>query len=379
MKYVYTLIMACLIIRGGMGQSANLPGQNYALFIAVQDYAEWNDLRNPIKDAETIAQDLEKDFGFMVEILRNPHRNAIYDKLTDYQQKSFGPQDQLFIFLSGHGQFFDQFQEGYFIPQDAKLNDRYFDSYIPHARLATLIDAIPCQHTLVAIDACYSGTFANQFRGGGRGDRPGENKRIAWIQSQLKHKSRLFLTSGGKERTSDGIYHSPFTTGFLNGLRYGQKDGIVDLFELFGYFQGTVPAPLFGFFGSNEPGSNFLFIKPEVWEDDPTPPDNPDPQPMDIPGIVFVKGGTFQMGSNEGEEDEQPVHTVRLDDFYLGRHEVTIAEFAQFIEDTGYQTDADKDGGSYFWEGSDWEKRLGSTGSAIPRESPVLQVNTTTQ
>ncbi|MBN1200177.1 MAG: formylglycine-generating enzyme family protein, partial [Bacteroidales bacterium] len=39
--------------------------------------------------------------------------------------------------------------------------------------------------------------------------------------------------------------------------------------------------------------------------------------------MVYVEGGTFQMGSNEGDDDEKPVHTVTLDGFYIGKYEVT--------------------------------------------------------
>jgi len=39
--------------------------------------------------------------------------------------------------------------------------------------------------------------------------------------------------------------------------------------------------------------------------------------------MVAVKGGTFQMGSNDGPDDEKPVHTVTLSNFYIGKYEVT--------------------------------------------------------
>jgi formylglycine-generating enzyme required for sulfatase activity len=39
--------------------------------------------------------------------------------------------------------------------------------------------------------------------------------------------------------------------------------------------------------------------------------------------MVFVKGGAFSMGSNNGKADEQPVHTITLNDFYIGKFEVT--------------------------------------------------------
>ena len=39
--------------------------------------------------------------------------------------------------------------------------------------------------------------------------------------------------------------------------------------------------------------------------------------------MVFVEGGTFQMGSNDGESDEKPVHPVTLSDFLIGKYEIT--------------------------------------------------------
>ena len=45
-----------------------------------------------------------------------------------------------------------------------------------------------------------------------------------------------------------------------------------------------------------------------------------------VKGMVFVKGGIFQMGSNECD-DEKPTHTVTIDDFYIGKHPVTQKEW----------------------------------------------------
>ena len=56
-------------------------GKDYALFFAVQDYSEWPDLRNPISDAETIAKELRKNYGFKTEVVKNPDLEGIYKKL----------------------------------------------------------------------------------------------------------------------------------------------------------------------------------------------------------------------------------------------------------------------------------------------------------
>ena len=45
------------------------------------------------------------------------------------------------------------------------------------------------------------------------------------------------------------------------------------------------------------------------------------------PEMVFVDGGTFMMGSNSGEDDEKPVHDVTLSSYYIGKYEVTQAQW----------------------------------------------------
>jgi formylglycine-generating enzyme required for sulfatase activity len=47
--------------------------------------------------------------------------------------------------------------------------------------------------------------------------------------------------------------------------------------------------------------------------------------------MVLVPAGEFTMGSDEGDDDEQPVHRVVLDSFYLDTFEVTNGRFAQFV------------------------------------------------
>jgi formylglycine-generating enzyme required for sulfatase activity len=63
-------------------------------------------------------------------------------------------------------------------------------------------------------------------------------------------------------------------------------------------------------------------------------------------GMVIVQGGTFKMGSNDGKPDESPVHEVTVNSYYIGKTELTLGSFEEFITATNYQTDADKDGGS---------------------------------
>ncbi len=60
-----------------------------------------------------------------------------------------------------------------------------------------------------------------------------------------------------------------------------------------------------------------------------------------------IPDGTFLMGSpdREGETEEHPQHKVRITrPFYLGVTEVTHGQFRLFVDETGYKTDAEKDG-----------------------------------
>ncbi len=57
--------------------------------------------------------------------------------------------------------------------------------------------------------------------------------------------------------------------------------------------------------------------------------------------MVLIKGGTFQMGS-DNFPDAKPVHAVAVSSFYMDEHEVTNAQFAQFVKATGYKTVAEQ-------------------------------------
>ena len=63
------------------------------------------------------------------------------------------------------------------------------------------------------------------------------------------------------------------------------------------------------------------------------PPAMEPPPPAAPEGMVLIPAGEFQMGSNapEAENDEQPVHTVYVDAFFMDKYEVTNEQYKQFI------------------------------------------------
>ena len=69
---------------------------------------------------------------------------------------------------------------------------------------------------------------------------------------------------------------------------------------------------------------------------------------------MFVKGGSFRMGNlwgdeGDGKRHDRPVHLVRVDDFWMSKYEITVGQFKRFVEDTGAQTLAEKEGDSVTW------------------------------
>ncbi len=62
----------------------------------------------------------------------------------------------------------------------------------------------------------------------------------------------------------------------------------------------------------------------------------------DKAGMVFIPGGSFTMGSDQNRPEERFSHPVRVDGFWIDRHEVTNAQFAEFVEATDYKTLAER-------------------------------------
>jgi len=50
----------------------------------------------------------------------------------------------------------------------------------------------------------------------------------------------------------------------------------------------------------------------------------------DIPEMIHLPGGNFQMGSATGAPDERPVHEVAVAPFLLGKYEITNAQYEEF-------------------------------------------------
>ena len=237
-------------------------GKDYALLLAVDDYEHWTQLQKPVSDAETIQHDLETLYGFQTRLIKNPTQAGILKAIREYAEMDYSDDDQLFIFFAGHGHFDETFEVGYLVARDTQLpnEDVAMLSYVSHSVIRDIIDAMNCKHIFLVLDTCYSGTFDRLIAMRGRAEDISQRRLAeADINRIFQYTTRWYLTSGGKEIVYD---ESPFVHQFLEALRSkGGIDSILTVDEILSYVKRLVkPKPRSSGFGSDEPGSDFLFF-----------------------------------------------------------------------------------------------------------------------
>ncbi len=113
---------------------------------------------------------------------------------------------------------------------------------------------------------------------------------------------------------------------------------------------------------------------------------SPGPEVTTVREPIRIPGGTYLIGNDAGPRDARPARSVQLKPFEVDPTEVTNAMFAEFVQATGYQTDAERKGFSLCFdktsrrftrqEGADWQHPDGSESSILGKETfPVVHVS----
>jgi formylglycine-generating enzyme len=89
-----------------------------------------------------------------------------------------------------------------------------------------------------------------------------------------------------------------------------------------------------------------------------------------IEEMVLIHGGVFQMGS-EDFADSKPVHSVTVNSFWMDEHEVTNAQFADFVKATGYLTVAERKLNPADFPGVPLDKLVPGSAVFTPPSKPV--------
>ena len=468
-------------------------GKDYAVFFYVTDYDKDESghkltaLPDTKTECENLRNVLRDDYGFECQLVPNATLEQMRTTLAAYNDKKYGPDDQVLFFFSMHGYYNAAADRGYLAPKGAKTQDTYRLSWFSYDELGTYLALCPSKHVLLALDACYSGSFGiRNMRSGPDGpDYEQEPDCAQKIKKALRFSSRIFYTSGSKADKTPG--KSLFASRWLEALRAGGEGGVLrkrDLETWLGKIEN--PEPEIGTFKGHEEDGNFVFVRKNACGMDPddsgllardlaawktakaantvaayqkyladftngefreladasllnlessskhqrdelaynialeknteaayqkyladfpngefrqlaskglqnlkfgSKKQNDDlyfnkevakdtnaklEDLKDENNMLLIIGGTFSMGSNEYEMDESPVHSVTVSDFYLSRYEVTSGEFRAFIEATGYQTDAEKEGSSWGFEGTELKKIPGRNWRRDPKDNPAL-------
>jgi hypothetical protein len=250
------------VVVGMDAVALSIDRKDYALLFATDKYDHWDDLVNPIEDARALARELKEKYNFEVELIENPESDNVFEKIREYNQRKYKPQDQLMVFFAGHGNFDETFGEGYVVAKNSLMNDKAKSSYISHNRLRGIINNIPCEHILLAMDVCFGGTLDPEIARS-RSIDSYESTVTEMVVRKLSQKTRKYLTSGGKEYVSDGIpgKHSPFASKFIESLRSsGGTDRVLTLQELITNMEVLKQVPRAGSFGDDQKQSDFVFI-----------------------------------------------------------------------------------------------------------------------
>ncbi len=192
-------------------------GEYYGLIIGIDNYSgEWKPLKNAVNDAKQIEKLLTEKYIFhKFKTLYNEKatRNNIMKEM-EWLMKNTKPEDNVFIFYSGHGDYNEALGKGFWVPVNA--TEQSITQYVSNDDIKTFLSGIKSKHTLLVADACFSG---NIFRGKTM-TIPYQNS-TKYYHKVYSLNSRKAISSGGNEPVMDGGKdgHSVFAYYFLKSLR----------------------------------------------------------------------------------------------------------------------------------------------------------------
>ena len=239
-------------------------GKYYALIIGIDDYSgKWDKLDNAVNDAKAIERVLKTNYRFTsFKTLYNTQATRTNIINSFEQLMSIAkPEDNVFIYYSGHGDYKKELNKGYWVPFDAKTLST--SGYISNSDLQTYLSGIKAKHTLLVADACFSGDI---FRGKTM-SIPFENSE-RYYKKVYSLKSRQAMTSGGIEPVMDGGKdgHSVFAYYLLKSLK-GNKANMIDAGQVFDdlkipVYNNSDQSPDFKAISkTGDEGGQFIFMK----------------------------------------------------------------------------------------------------------------------
>ncbi len=361
-------------------------GKRWAICIGINDYEDNSiiDLKKARNDAIELGKVL-KEYGqfdrvYVMTDDLNP-RGEDYPKLMNIRRKmdflkGFIDAEDLVLFsFSGHG-IANSEGEGYLVTADSYRED-FQGSSLKVKEIIEWLKEVKVKKSLLLLDACRE-----KFQEGKAINLNGL-KAERFLQAEVG--AVFYSTKSGwfsyEEKEGDfGV----FTRYVIDGLKggadstqiAGNGDGIVTFLELASFVEegvsnwalnkGKKQRPYIGIFGEKY-GDLALsaYIKTgdqekkdeEIKEQVISEVKPEDVKVVESKGIpvnrnetgyweadygdgiimVYIPEGEFTMGSNDGNDDERPLHKVYLDGYWMGKTEVTVGQYKTFISETGHR------------------------------------------
>jgi len=196
-------------------------GEFKALIIGINKYKDKKipDLKTAVNDARGIARIVKKKYGFKVITLfdQKATKKSIYNALRDMAYNA-EENDSVLIYYAGHGDLDRQYDDGWWIPSDARGGDPI--TYLDNVQVQKAMRSMKARHVLLISDSCYSDTLFGQAT---RSLPPAINSK--YYVNLYNEKSRWGMTSGNKTPVADSGTgkHSVFAYELIKVLRNNKK------------------------------------------------------------------------------------------------------------------------------------------------------------
>jgi len=310
-------------------------------------------LRNPLNDVSALKQSL-KQLNFEVITCKNASLKEMKDGVNEMSERiksylAIGLKPEVvWVYYSGHGvegPDHEDNSQNFLVPVNAEIEEE--GDLVSECMTASFIlrrmKTAKAKVNVLLLDACrnneipkvYQDKAVKQLYGkGGLGMMSGKNVLIG------------FATAPGKVALDGKDNMSPYAKALTKHLQTPN----MTLGNLFEKVAGEVKKSTHELqrpWTYSDLDEFFLTKKEQrISSGGITPKTTTPPQPKDIPGMAFVKGGTFMMGCDpkrDGNcESNETLHKVTVSSFYLMRYEVTNKEYCEFLNDKGRDEEGDK-------------------------------------
>jgi formylglycine-generating enzyme len=258
MKYLPLLVLLPFLL-----PAQSRKGRDYAVFFYVTDFRPGiQDIPFAKREVEELAEELGANYGFECTLVRECKKEDIISALERLSQ-TLTPADQVLLCFSMHGHYDVNSDRGFLIPADGEPKFKSWKTWLSYDDLRTHLGEFKAGHILVALDACYSGSFGTR----GTKKMPAENDAlyapdcITRINNVLELKGRQFFASG--KSNEETPQRSIFLAELLSTLRKGYDiEGLI-FFEDLAYQLHKLknPEPEDGVFSGHKPGGDFVFVR----------------------------------------------------------------------------------------------------------------------